>query len=154
MKIKQLNIEGFRSLRNVSWFPGDLNVIIGPNGTGKSNLLRFLELISVSAQGKLGKYIQSLGGMEPIVWDGVAASIKFMLETTPEGGELGPETYDLELARLGAGSSYKVEKEILLNSHKLSKGIKKRPMIFLERTGKNAVIFGCSGDIVPNTRLC
>ncbi len=141
MKIKQLHIEGFRSLRNVSWFPGDLNVIIGPNGTGKSNLLRFLELISISAQGKLGKYIQSLGGMEPIVWDGVAASIKFMLETTPEGGELGPETYDLELARLGAGSSYKVEKELLTNSHKLKKGIEKRPMIFLERAGKHAFIF-------------
>ncbi len=41
MKITQLDIEGFRSLRKVIWFPGDLNVIIGPNGTGKSNLLRF-----------------------------------------------------------------------------------------------------------------
>jgi AAA15 family ATPase/GTPase len=41
VKIKQLDIEGFRSLRNVSWMPGDLNVIIGPNGTGKSNLLLF-----------------------------------------------------------------------------------------------------------------
>jgi predicted ATPase len=89
MKIKQLNIEGFRSLRNVSWLPGDLNVIIGPNGTGKSNLLRFIELVSVSAQGRLGKYIQSLGGMDPIVWDGVAASIKFEMETTPDGSELG-----------------------------------------------------------------
>jgi predicted ATPase len=37
MKIKQLHIEGFRSLRKVSWFPGDLNVIIGPNGTDHSN---------------------------------------------------------------------------------------------------------------------
>ena len=63
MKITKLNIEGFRSLRNVCWLPGDLNVIIGPNGTGKSNLLRFLELIAISAQGKLSKYIQSLGGM-------------------------------------------------------------------------------------------
>src|SRR6266481_1756211 len=70
MKITKLHIEGFRSLHNVSWTPGDLNIIIGPNGTGKSNLLRFLELISVSAQGKLGKYIQSLGGMDPILWDG------------------------------------------------------------------------------------
>ena len=41
MRIKQLDIEGFRSLKQVSWIPGDLNVVIGPNGTGKSNLLRF-----------------------------------------------------------------------------------------------------------------
>ena len=74
MQIKKLNIEGFRSLRDVTWSPGNLNVVIGPNGSGKSNLLRFLELISVSAQGRLGKYIQSLGGMDPMVWDGVATS--------------------------------------------------------------------------------
>jgi predicted ATPase len=141
MKIKQLNIEGFRSLRNVSWLPGDLNVIIGPNGTGKSNLLRFIELISVSAQGRLGKYIQSLGGMNPIVWDGLAASIKFEMETTPEEGELDPETYSLDLARLGAGSSYRVEKELLINSHKSRKGVGGKPFTFLERTGKRAVIF-------------
>lgn len=141
MQIKELNIEGFRSLRNVTWSPGNLNVVIGPNGSGKSNLLRFLELISVSAQGKLGKYIQSLGGMYPMVWDGVATSIKFAMETTPEGGELGPETYDLELARLGAGSSYKVEKERLTNSFKLKKGVERNPFKFLERLGKTAVIF-------------
>ncbi|OGR22667.1 MAG: hypothetical protein A2277_18775 [Desulfobacterales bacterium RIFOXYA12_FULL_46_15] len=141
MKITRLDVEGFRSLRSVSWFPGDLNVIIGPNGTGKSNLLRFLELICVSAQGKLGKYIQSLGGMDPIVWDGNAASIKFVLESIPEGGDLGPERYELELARLGAGSSYKIEKELLINSHKLRNKIEKKPFKFLERFSKKAVIF-------------
>jgi len=79
MKITELKIEGFRSLRNVSWLPGKLNVIIGANGTGKSNLLRLLELISMSAQGKLGKHIQTLGGMDPILWDGFATSIKILI---------------------------------------------------------------------------
>ncbi|MCB5288493.1 MAG: AAA family ATPase [Candidatus Cloacimonetes bacterium] len=141
MKITRLDIEGFRSLRKVSWFPGDLNVIIGPNGAGKSNLLRFLELISISAQGKLGKYIKSLGGMDPIVWDGTASSIKFVLESIAEGGELGPEHYELELARLGTGSSYRVEKELLTNSFKLRKKLEKNPFKFLERFSKSAVIF-------------
>ncbi len=141
MKIKKLDIEGFRSLRKASWLPGDLNVIIGPNGTGKSNLLRFMELISMSAHGRLGKYIQSLGGMDPIVWDGATTSIRLVLESTPEGGELGPEHYELELARLGVGSSYKVENELLTNSHKLRRRIEKKPFKFLERFSKIAVIF-------------
>jgi len=141
MKIKQLNIEGYRSLRQVSWMPGDLNVIIGPNGTGKSNLLRFLELISVSAQGRLGKYIQSLGGMDPIVWDGIASSIRFEIETTPEGGEFGPDNYKLEMARLGPGSSYKVENELLTNNLKYKRGAERKPFKFLERFAKTAVIF-------------
>jgi len=51
MKIIRLYVKGFRSLRDVSWEPEDLNVVIGPNATGKSNLLRLLELISVSARG-------------------------------------------------------------------------------------------------------
>ncbi len=81
MKIKRLDIEGFRSLRKVSWEPGDLNVVIGPNGSGKSNLLQFLELISVSAQGRLGKYIQSLGGMSPLVWDGQAIRLELIAKS-------------------------------------------------------------------------
>lgn len=70
MSILELNIQGYRSLKDISWKPGKLNVLIGPNGSGKSNLLRCLELISVAAKGNLGKYIQSIGGMEPLVWDG------------------------------------------------------------------------------------
>ncbi len=62
MKILELHVEGFRSLKDITWKPGDLNVIIGPNGAGKSNLLRLLEMISTSARGKLGKYVQSAGG--------------------------------------------------------------------------------------------
>lgn len=143
MKIKQLDIEGFRSLRKVTWCPGSLNLVIGPNGSGKSNLLRFLELISISAQGKLGKYIQSLGGMDPIVWDGKADSIKCLLKTTPvpAGEEHGPEQYELEIARLGAGSSYKIASERLTNFHEVRSGVKDKPFVFMERLAKSAVIF-------------
>ncbi len=141
MKIKQLDIEGFRSLKKVSWRPGDLNIIIGPNGTGKSNLLRFLELIAISAQGRLGKHIQSLGGIDPIVWDGSATSIKFNLDTVPVGGELGPEHYELELARLGSGSSFKIERELLANSHKVRGKKEVKPFKFLERVRNTAVFF-------------
>ena len=49
METVQLDIQGFRSLKNVSWRPGDLNVTIGPNGSGKSNLLRILEMIPAAA---------------------------------------------------------------------------------------------------------
>lgn len=141
MKIKQLEIEGFRSLKKVSWTPGDLNVIIGPNGTGKSNLLRFLELISISAQGRLGKHIQSLGGMDPIVWDGSASSIIFKIETVPAGDEWGPESYELTLRRLGGGSSYRIENELLTNFHKVRTKKEKKPFKFLERAVNSAVFF-------------
>lgn len=135
MKIQKLDIEGFRSLRQVSWTPGDLNVVIGPNGTGKSNLLRFLELISVSAGGGLGKYIQSLGGMDPIVWDGKAGSISFSLTAAPTESPDDPDYYHLELARLGRGSTYRVNRELLGGGGEEPQVIK-----FLERGERSGVI--------------
>jgi predicted ATPase len=139
MKILQLDIEGFRSLKKVSWKPGDLNVIIGSNGTGKSNLLRFLELMSVSAQGRLGKYIQSLGGMEPIVWDGQSTGISFNLRARL--GERDWMTYFWEIARLGAGSSYRIQRELFADFEAVAKGKQTEPLKILERTGLQAHIF-------------
>ncbi|NQT21588.1 MAG: AAA family ATPase, partial [Planctomycetes bacterium] len=63
MKLLNVKFEGFRSLRDVTWEPGDLNVLIGPNAGGKSNLLRILELLSISVQHGLSKHIQKEGGM-------------------------------------------------------------------------------------------
>ncbi|MBV5299013.1 MAG: AAA family ATPase [Rhodoferax sp.] len=140
MKIIRLHIEGFRSLKNLIWSPSNLNIIIGPNGSGKSNLLRCLELISISAQGKLGKTIQSLGGMDPIVWDGVARSIKFVIEVKPDHS-VDPECYEFELVRLGASSTYRVDNERLINSVKQRKKTEKNPFKFLERVGSHAIIF-------------
>ncbi len=109
MKIISLDIEGFRSMKKVHWVLNDLNIIIGANGAGKSNLLRFFELISISAQARLGKYIQSLGGMEPLVWDGQATRINCQLKLSDQKNLL---QYELELARLGS-SAYRIEQETL-----------------------------------------
>lgn len=102
-------------MKDVSWEPADLNVVIGPNGSGKSNLLRMLELISVSARGGLGKYVQRWGGMEPLVWDGRAEEIAFALHSLPseagEGTEKETLTYEFVMERLGKGASFRVARE-------------------------------------------
>ena len=108
MKIKHLNVKGYRSLKDVNWQPGDLNVVIGQNGTGKSNLLRMMELIAAAAHGKLSKYIQKAGGMGAILWDGIAPSIHIDLTLTE------PEyNYELGVVRLGTTNSYFIRPEIL-----------------------------------------
>lgn len=82
MRIQRLEVEGFRSLKKVSWEPGALNVVIGPNGSGKSNVLKLLELLQHSSRQRLDKYIQSLGGVRHITWDSIDTSIEITLETT------------------------------------------------------------------------
>jgi predicted ATPase len=110
MKIQQLAIEGFRSLRKTCWIPGDLNVLIGPNGTGKSNLLRLLELISASVEGRMTRYVQIQGGFGAIAWDGRAEKIAFKVRASGFPIELGE--YELELGAVGT-HSYSIKHEYL-----------------------------------------
>lgn len=145
MKIIKLEVEGFRSLRSQTWQPGDLNVLIGPNAGGKSNLLRVLEMLSAAAQGGLGGYIQHEGGMEPILWDGQAERIRVSATMTPLPPYSDPATdaltYKLDLARLGASSSYRIDKEVLGNFCQVNAGNMQRPYILLERDPRHAVVY-------------
>lgn len=145
MKILELEIEGFRSLKRISWKPGDLNLIIGPNGSGKSNLLKMLEMLSASSRGKLAEQVIREGGMEPLVWDGSAPQIKSSLLCSPIDPNRSIERdslkYELILSRLGVSSAYRIEHEIFGNFNKFNKGEKPSPLIILERTPSNAVVF-------------
>lgn len=77
MYLTRLSVQGFRSLKDVTWEPGKLNVVIGPNGSGKTNILKLLKMIQYSAKGELQEYIQRSGGANSISWDGEAKSIQY-----------------------------------------------------------------------------
>jgi len=137
MRILELTVEGFRSLKKVTWEPGRLNVVIGPNGTGKSNLLRLLELVSVAARGGLSKHVQAGGGMEPILWDGQARELSVRVVMSPDDDRRDDErdslTYELLLGRLGGTSSYRINHELLGNYYRFDRGEKPRPFKLIER---------------------
>ncbi len=144
MKIVQLDIQGFRSLKNVSWRPGDLNVVIGPNGSGKSNLLRMLEMIANSSQGHLSSYIQSVGGMDAVVWDGQVQSIIFDIgssTTTLDSLQLTkPLSYKVEMVKLGFGTEFSVDEEVLATQQEKAYS---RPRVrrHILRTGSDSMVF-------------
>ena len=116
MKILELKIEGFRSLKSVEWKPGDINILIGPNAGGKSNLLQAMEMIAESAKGKLDKFVKEQGGMGSIVWDGKAKSIKVWLDHQFEKVDTNKTlTYRLIFDRLGdSGTGYIIGSEYLI----------------------------------------
>ena len=121
MKILQLNIEGFRSLKNVEWKPGDLNVVIGPNASGKSNLLKALEFISASARGELANTVQRMGGMQSLKWDGSANYIQFHINYGVYlTSKLFSSSYRFLLNDTGAFHDSRIGKEYLyeLNNYK------------------------------------
>jgi predicted ATPase len=115
MKILELKVEGFRSLKSATWKPGDLNVVIGPNAGGKSNLLQLLEMIAASARGELAKFVNKQGGMQPLVWDGQAENISFVvnLSTPISSNDKSKYEYKLDMWHLGSGSGYSIVNEYL-----------------------------------------
>jgi predicted ATPase len=145
MKILKLKVQGYRSLKNVSWVPGNLNVLIGPNGSGKSNILRVLEMISISAIGQLGKHIQRAGGMDPLVWDGISDRIRFDIKSS----QLLPFwftdrnwlTYGVELSRLGKSGIYSIGEEKLLYFHRKKPKERSEPFTILDRQKMTGRIF-------------
>lgn len=62
-RLSRLEIQGFRSLRDVSLDLRPLTVMIGANGAGKSNLVRFFEMLSwMLTSRKLGEFVEKWGG--------------------------------------------------------------------------------------------
>ena len=141
MKILELKIQGYRSLKQITWRPGDLNLIIGPNGSGKSNLLKALEMLSASAWGRLSKQILREGGIGSIVHDGKYPEVNFTLRAekvdnlTPEVSPGQNNQYLLTLTRVGKTSSYECTRE------QLTEGDEDRSPLLI-RSGKQIEVAG------------
>ena len=64
--IKTLTIEGFRSVRKLEDFRlRDVNILIGANGSGKSNFISFFWLIHEMAEERLQFAVNKHGGADP-----------------------------------------------------------------------------------------
>jgi predicted ATPase len=70
MPLNEVRIAGYRSLRDVRLAIGNLNVLVGANGTGKSNLYRALLLLHSAARGGLARALGDEGGMPSALWAG------------------------------------------------------------------------------------
>ena len=68
--IRRLWVRNYRSLLDVSLSLDRLTVVVGANGTGKSNLYRSLLLLSRSADGRLASTLLEEGGMPSALWAG------------------------------------------------------------------------------------
>jgi predicted ATPase len=68
--LTSLSVEGYRSVRALFTPLGRVNVVLGPNGSGKTNLYRSLALLVAAAQGGLARAIGREGGMASVMWAG------------------------------------------------------------------------------------
>ena len=95
-QLKSIRIAGFRSIKDMTLELRPLNVLIGANGAGKSNLTAFFKLVNELMAGRLQQHIGTTGG--------ASANLYFGPKITPQleakmafAVDNGTDTYRLRL---------------------------------------------------------
>lgn len=70
MAIASFHVSGYRSIKDLRVELGQVNVFVGPNGCGKSNLYQSLVLLAASSRGQLGATLALEGGIHSALWAG------------------------------------------------------------------------------------
>lgn len=70
LPVREFEAVGFRSLRAITYPMSDLDLFVGANGVGKTNLYRALELLQSAAANTLARDLASEGGLQSAMWAG------------------------------------------------------------------------------------
>ena len=116
--VEEVTIRGFRTLKDATWKPGRLNVVIGQNGSGKSNLLWTLKLLQESARGRLRDSILAEGGFSQLLWNHEAPGLAWSLtlDISLPGSHSYQLTYELLLQPQRHQGEFNVARELLTES--------------------------------------
>lgn len=95
--IKKIEINGFKSLRNFEIDLGLVNVFIGANGSGKSNILEAIGVLSSAAFGRVND--------EALVRRGVRPGLPSLYKSSFKGDRTPPH---ITMTAYAPGASYKI----------------------------------------------
>lgn len=145
MPVTELRVQGYRSIRDLTLSLKRVNVIVGPNGCGKSNLYNSISLIRAAATGELAKSLVREGGMPSVLWAGATKKgpVRMLLAVTVDEYH-----YDLELglvpASTGIHTGFPLDPEI--KSESLIQVIGTSRVKILERLASSCHIRNALGE--------
>lgn len=87
LKLNKVSLEGYKSIRQCRDLTvGNLNVLIGANGAGKSNFISFFRLLNAAMRGDLRVFVGQQGAAHSLLFKGpkVSGEIKASLEFEDE----------------------------------------------------------------------
>ena len=86
--LRRIGIKGFRSIKEASLELSSLNVLIGANGTGKSNFVSFFKMLNEMMGNRLQQYIGTSGRAQSLLHFGpkVTPQLEGELEFEAENG--------------------------------------------------------------------
>lgn len=113
-RIERITIRGYRALQDVDLPLGPLNVVIGPNGVGKSSLVDVFNLLAqaIVRPDALARLLSQRGGIGRILTLGRRDSLAVTLKVSAASPKEGPLRYQVNIAASGIG--YVIEQELLM----------------------------------------
>ena len=70
MKLDRIEVSGFKSIRELKLDLHSLNVLIGANGSGKSNFISLFEVLNNAVAGNFQLFVARKGGAESFLYYG------------------------------------------------------------------------------------
>lgn len=121
LRLTEVSTAGYRSLRAIHYPVGQIEVFVGANGVGKTNLYRALELLRAAAENRLGKVLAQ-EGMRAAIWAGPAR------RGEPVRMRFGATLADPQTR----GTSYRYEVEVGLPPAEAAGAFRTEPQVKLE----------------------
>lgn len=143
--IERFWISGYRSVRNLDLDIGDLTVVLGGNGVGKTNLYRGLELMRAAAVGSLAHDLAGEGGMPSALWAGAPWRTeeereKFGLSRSGKtritlGARLDHLRYDLSIGLPNLISDPALPMDPVIREERITANAGRRKVVMMDRRG-------------------
>lgn len=148
MQLRSMSAANYRSLRAIRMDIAGVNLFIGENGVGKSNLYRALQLVQAAVRGNLAHEIAAEGGMASALWSGPRREeknfrIKFEVELIDEERAI-IFRYRVEAGlRPPAAAGFAFEPQIKMEELSIETGT--RPVTMMKRAGPGIMVRGERG---------
>lgn len=120
LRLREIEIAGYRSFKQARVPLRSMNLLLGGNSAGKSNLLSVFTLLYEASEGRLQEYVARQGGASRLLRHGAKTTsrIELRLHFDYQSEEASPPqdlTYSLELTAI-AGDRLMVSKESMEGS--------------------------------------
>lgn len=139
LDVHECAFSGYRSLRRIRFPLRRVNVFVGDNGVGKTNLYHALQLAQAAAKGTLGRELSAEGGLGSASWAGERKKHEkpgLTLETRL--GASGEYTYSVTVGFPVRGFEAAFDLEPIIRNETLVFTGSKRPETLLERANSRA----------------
>jgi predicted ATPase len=131
MQLREVHVEGYRSLKSLHLAIDPLTVLVGKNAAGKTNLYRSLMLLRAAADGTVCRKLAEEGGIESVMWAGPREKLTPRLSMAARFDDVD---YRIEIGMPGIAEAA-LDLEPLVRTERLIRHSNGRPEMLLDRQG-------------------